>query len=1002
MAVYYTNVSRKGNDLLVRIVDDNGNRSMIKHKFKPILYLSTNKIDNVEKRGLMGEMLVPKQFDSMYDAEKYLKEYADVVNADIYGQTSWEYQFIAHRFQGALAPSSKLMKIANLDIEVFSGSLDENGEIRKGPFPHPTIEDHTFKGSKVRVENYLRDIKRNHQFIRDNFDDSYIDPILAGDYPLFNSEGGLNLNMDAAFPISMLQLQNMLTNKYVVWGLPSRKDRGTFEYDPNDPEIGGENITYREFTNEADMLRDFLLFWESEQYDGWTGFNIEGFDSPYLVRRIEKVLGESWCEKLSPWGIIKKRFVKDKKGGFATYDFVGCETLDFRQIYMKHTYTPRERYSLDWLSYVELGEKKLNYSESKSLNNLYYTNYVNMCRYGIKDVRLVKRLNDKLQLIELMFVLAYRTKSNFKDGLGTVTPWLNLCYWKLYESGRIPRIMKPYDGDTNFEGAFVLEVMPNVYVWVISKDLNSLYPHIIQQYNLGIDTMVLDKHERRDIILGMVAELEAYSKNMTTPMNKRQHAIKLKDRLMLAIDERLHVVDELVALGKFEFNTLKQYNVSFTPNVQFFRNDKISFLSEIMREIYASRKGEKAFGLKHDQFATWCEEIIEGHFNEESARKSRYWDEERFWAKIQAVPEGDVDAIRALQHDFEFIGAVQDVLQQGLKILMNAGYGAISNVWFKEYFKLEIAEAITTSGQLINKWNGTNTDKWMNDQMGTYGIQYTIGGDTDSNYVTFGKVVEKYLPNETNPNKITEFLDAWEKEHYHPMTVQWAQELCETMNGYEQRMFWEREVIASKAIWRAKKMYCMCVYDSEGVKFDHGKIKVIGLEARKSTTPEWCRNKLMDCYRVALQGTEEELQDLVASIKQEYMELPIDEISRAQGVSDIEKWLDSNGNYISGTHFAAKACIAYNKLVAQHPELSLNEIESGDKPQVIMLKSGNPIGETYFAFPDFLPPEFDLERWIDRQTMFEKTFLEPLQSILDPIGWSSKKVVNIMKLFGRK
>lgn len=999
MAVYYTNVARKGNDLLIRIMDDQGKHAKIKHKFKPTLYLSTNKnSENVKKSGLHGEMLVPRQFDSMYDAEQYLKEYADVENADIYGQTNWEYQFIAERFQGQLSPNAKFIKIANLDIEVFSGSVDGNGNVRKGPFPHPTIEQGTFKGSRAQVENYLRDIRHNQQFIRDNFEQSYTDPLMEGDYPLFTSTGELNLNMNAAFPISMLQLQNMLTNEYFVWGLPSAKDRNKFVYDIEDKEIGGEKVNYKEFTNEQDMLADFLLFWEEQEFNGWTGFNIEGFDSPYLVERITKVLGETWVKKLSPWGIIKRRFIKDNKGGYTSYDFVGCETLDFQQIYKKHTYTPRERYSLDWLAYTELGERKLDYAESRSLNNLYYTNYQKMCRYGIKDVRLVKRLNDKLQLIELMFVLAYRTKSNYKDGLGTVTPWLNLCYWKLFESGRIPKIRKVYTGDTNFEGAFVLEVMPGVYVWVVSKDLNSLYPHIIQQYNLGIDTMVYDKNHRREIILGMVTELEEYCSQRDIPFNKRTAAKRLIEKLRRAIDERLHVVDELVALGEFNFETLKKHNVSFTPNVQFFSNEKISFLSEIMRDIYSGRKGEKSFGLKNEQFAHWCEEKIAGHFNIDDARKNRFWDDV-WWEENNT---DDVDVLTANQHRYEFIAVVQDVLQQGLKILMNSGYGAISNVWFKEYFQLEIAEAITTSGQLINKWNASNTDRWMNQTLETTGVQYTIGGDTDSNYVTFENVVKKYWPEETDPLKVTDLIDKWEKENYHPMTKEWAEALCRTMNGYEQRMFWEREVIASRAIWRAKKMYCMCVYDSEGVKYENGKIKVVGLEARKSTTPEWCREKLKQCYRVALLGTESEMQDLVSEIKKEYFALPIHEISRAQGVSDIEKWLDSKGNYISGTPFATKACITYNKLLEKYPELGLDFVESGDKVQIVMLKSGNPLGETYLAFPEFLPPEFGLDKWVDYQTMFDKTFVEPIQSILTPIGWSSKKVVNLLNLLNRK
>ncbi|QHB42688.1 DNA polymerase [Dickeya phage Ds25CZ] len=134
------------------------------------------------------------------------------------------------------------------------------------------------------------------------------------------------------------------------------------------------------------------------------------------------------------------------------------------------------------------------------------------------------------------------------------------------------------------------------------------YPHIIQQYNLGPETIVGDKHQRREIIEAMCEELAAKMNDMSTPMHKRRLMKALHDKLMRAIDERLQVVDELVALGEFHFETLRRYNVSFTPNVQFFSNEKMSFLSEIMRGIYSDRKGEKRVMLNHEQLLTWAKE----------------------------------------------------------------------------------------------------------------------------------------------------------------------------------------------------------------------------------------------------------------------------------------------------------------------------------------------------------------------------------------------------------
>lgn len=997
MTVFYTNVARKGNELLIRVADDSGNRKLLRKKYEPILYLPTADFTKVDKLGLRNEPLVEKKFPSMRAADDYLEEYKEVEGAAIYGQTDYAYQFIAHAFPGVITPDVSNIHIANLDIEVFSAGW-KDGQMTKGPFPHPTIEAHTFKGKESGVRRFHKQVLANHEFVREHFPGSFISNNVTDQFPIIDSNGKITQNMNAAFPITLIQLQDMNSNKFLVWGMPCSKDRHKFKYDAEDPEIGGLEVEYKEFTTEQDLLRDFINYWAERQYDGWTGWNIETFDSPYLVERITQVLGETEAQRLSPWGLLKKRIIHDKKGDVTTYQFVGCPMMDYMQVYKKHTYTTRERYSLDWIAYVELGEKKMDYSESKSLFDLYFNDYCKHTRYGIKDVKLVWRLEQKLRLIELMFVLAYRTKSNYEDGLGTVSPWLAMCYYRLYEKGIVPKIQRVYTGDTTFEGAYVMEVVPGIYYWVFSEDLNSLYPHIYQQYNLGPETIIDDKHLRREIIESMCEELAAFANNMTTPMHMRRHANNLRDKLKRAIDERIQVVDEIVALGDFRYETLKRYNVSFTPNVQFFSNEKMSFLSEIYRGIYKDRKVEKAAGLKYEQWAGWCKEMAKGDFHLESAMKSRFYDADWY----EEHKNIDLDALTAAMEKWEGLGISQDTLQQGLKILMNAGYGAGSNVWFKEYFNLSIAEAVTTSGQLINKWNKRFTDDYLNKLCGTSGLDFVIAGDTDSNYICIDRLVKQLWPDETDNHKLVDNIDNWIKENYQGKTEEWAQSLCNTMNGYEQRMVWEREVIASAAVWRAKKMYAMAVYDSEGIKYEKPKIKYKGLEARKSTTPEWCRSRLVKCYERILLGTESEVQDLIRQYKEEYMKLSVDDIAKASGVSDIEGCLESNGSFKSGAHFAAKACVGYNRLIEKNEELGLTPIESGDKVNMVLLKSGNPFGQNYFAYPGFFPEELDMQKWVDYHTAFEKSFIDPIQSILSVVGWSHKRRVNLLAMMGKK
>lgn len=1003
MSVFYTNVARDGNDLLVRIADHQGQRKQTRiKKFPPTLYLPTHDFSNVDKIGLHGEALVPKQFDSIRAADNYIEEYKDVEGAAIYGQTNWAFQFIAHKFSGQINPDFTNIHIANVDIEVFSGGWDPVAkQLLKGPFPEPVVSETSKVGKSLGgLKRYIKKAQASQEFIKEHFPNSFTRSYEM-DPEDHNTPGNIRVDfepevLNAAFPIPLIQLQDMANNKYHIFGLPAAKDRMKFKYDANDTEIGGLEVEYHEFETEQELLKAFLDHWEARAYDGWTGWNIETFDCPYLVERIRLVLGETASARLSPWGIVKKRYIKDAKGDIKTYEFVGCELLDYQQIYKKHTYTTRERYSLDWIAYCELDEKKLDYSEAKSLNTLYFMDYNKYCRYGIKDTKLVWRLEQKLKLLQLMFVLAYTTKSNYRDGLGTVAPWLALCYYKLYEKGIVPKIKRVYQGIVEFEGAFVMEVRPGRYKWVFSLDLNSLYPHIIQQYNLGPETIIDDVHVRRELIEAMIRELEAKS-TIGSTMTARARLKALAEKLRRAIDERVHVVEELVAVGKFEFQCLKERNVSFTPNVQFFKNDKMSFLSEIMRWVYGSRKVEKATGLRYEQYDNWCTEMAEGKFSVDNARKSRFWDEAWYQEAIKIAEP----LLKNAATEWEKKAIVQDVLQQGLKILMNAGYGAISNVWFKEYFDLRIAEAITTSGQLVNKWNKKHTDAYLNKEFSTAGLDYVIAGDTDSNYITVERLVDRDWKDETDIHKVADNIDGWIKSVYSPLVNQWCDELCSTVNGFEQRMVWEREVIAPQAIWRAKKMYCMAVIDSEGVRYDSPKIKFKGLEARKSSTPEWCRNKLKDCYKTILLGTEAEVQKQIAEIKEEYFKLGVEDIAKASSVSDLEKWMEGDG-YRKGTHYAAKAAINYNKLVNKQPDLEMSEIESGDKVLLVNLKANNPVGEDYLAFPDYLDPDLDMHRWVDYNTSFEKGFIDPIQSILSVVGWNWKRKVNLLAMMGKK
>ncbi|QZI90437.1 putative DNA-directed DNA polymerase [Vibrio phage 207E48.1] len=977
--VFYTNVFRQGKYIKVRIADSDGGRRNVEAVMKPELYVDSHE-ETSNILGLHGECLETVQFKNIYECDKWLDENRDTPGFNIYGQTDYVFQFIAHKWQNKIKFNPTVIRAANVDIEVISGYRDANDNIVDGPFPNPTIEESTFK-TKAEAKRYFEHANKFYEWFHEEFPRSRTPALI---------------DMNAAFPIPLIQLSDRQNGKKMIWALPEQRARGKYEYDVNDPEIGGEDLEYYEFETEQELLAAYVTYWQQRGFDAWTGWNIEGFDSPYLVERIRKVLGEEWVKALSPWGVVRKNKVKAKWGDYTSYGFAGCDMLDYRELYMKHTYTTREKYSLDHIAYCELGERKLDYEEAKSLNKLYFMDWEKYVRYGIKDIRLVDRIDDKLKLLNLTYTLAYLTKSNYSDTLGTVRPWNAMVYSFLHNKGMRPKIQNVVDDVPSFDGGYVKDVKPGFYRWVLSVDLNSLYPHIIQQYNMGPETIVSDEL-RRDIIFDMCEEIREAIKANGHNFKLRRALSTLLEKLSDTKGDGMDdIVDELCNLGKWEFKCLKEHNVSMAPNVQFFHNDRMSVFSEIMRGIYSGRKGEKQLGLKAGQREIWCKEILAGKFNEHEAKQNRFFDAE-YHERLMGMDHEQLKAEKALQNQIE---AMQDVLQMGYKILMNSGYGAISNKWFRDYFDLRIATAITAAGRMINKWNIKFTNELLNDKLETNGFDYAFYGDTDSNYITLDKVVEQQGWKDQDTDSIVHHLDEYYINEMDAPIQQFAQNMADTCNAYEQRMFWEREVIAQAAVWQAPKLYIMAVNNSEGQAFAEPKIKFMGVAAKKSSTPEWCRGKLKECYTTILTGTEECLQRQVKDIKEEYFGQTIEQIAGASSVSDIDKWADHDGNPIKGTPYASKASLLHNKYMDKLEVSGIPKIKSGDKIMLINLKMPNPMNYNYMAFGDFLPPEFDMLKYVDYQATFEKNFLNHLQLTLNPVGWHWKKRVNLFALGG--
>ena len=338
--------------------------------------------------------------------------------------------------------------------------------------------------------------------------------------------------------------------------------------------------------------------------------------------------------------------------------------------------------------------------------------------------------------------------------------------------------------------------------------------------------------------------------------------------------------------------------------------------------------------------------------------------------------------------------------QMARKIALNSAYGAIGNQYFR-YYKLANAEAITLSGQTSIRWIENRMNRYLNNLLKTEDVDYVIASDTDSIYINFGPLVHKFFSNHlSNKVKLVEILDKICQDKLEPFIESSYQDLATYVNAYDQKMQMKRENIADRGVWTAKKRYILNVYDSEGVRYAEPKLKIMGIEAIKSSTPAYCRTKIKEALKLIMSGTEDEVIDYMETVRQEFYKLSPEEVSFPRTVSDVDKFKSSASIYAKGTPIHSKGALIYNfyvkkaKLDQKYPI-----IKNGEKVKYCYLKLPNPIRETVITFIQQFPHDLDLAKYVDYETQFDKAFMKPLKSIMDVIGWKTEKVNTLESFF---
>jgi len=340
-------------------------------------------------------------------------------------------------------------------------------------------------------------------------------------------------------------------------------------------------------------------------------------------------------------------------------------------------------------------------------------------------------------------------------------------------------------------------------------------------------------------------------------------------------------------------------------------------------------------------------------------------------------------------------------MQLAKKIQLNSAYGALGNQYFR-WFNFNHAEAITTSGQLSIRWIEKKVNSFFNKILKTSDKDYVIAADTDSIYVTLDDLVTKVCQDKTE-EQIVSILDQFIEAKIQPYLDECYQELADIMNAYQQKMQMKRETIANKGIWKAKKMYILNCWNVEGVQYDKPKLKIQGIEAVRSSTPHACREKLKDAFEIIMNKGESDLCKFIDSFKQEFMTFPFEQVAFPRGVKNMKDYTSKGSDlYTKGTPIHVKAALLYNHAIATNKSMAgkYQPIQDGDKIKFAYLKQPNPFHDSVIGSPDTLPEEFELDKYIDRETQFDKTFMEPLRSITEVIDWDIDKKATLEDFFG--
>lgn len=726
-------------------------------------------------------------------------------------------------------------------------------------------------------------------------------------------------------PINMITLLQRGGKRYALTTCEVKKEK-------IDKEFGIETMM---FSSEAEMLRHFIyLFSEELETDIFVGWNSEKFDLPYIVNRIKRILGGDMAKKLSPFGEVYIRsFIDDFGDEAVTAEILGVSHVDMLQFYKKFSHESQESYSLDNIAKVELGVGKLTH-ESGIPGHLLYREYpTDGLRYNIVDVVRLEEIDEKKGIIDLAITVANMSKTNVSDTMFSTRLWMSMIYDYLSQRGRYFEFSRERNEYRKIEGGFVSCNSPGLHDYITSYDYASLYPSTMMALNIGVES-------------------------------KREKLEDVSPQFLL--DNPDFKAPEGMAMG---------------ANGQCYAKDKKSFLNEIISHGYDLRKKYKSLKLFYQNLETKTDEglaeAVQTHLRE---RKK----DEALLEELSRISSMDTEKKRK---EVSRLAKLYDSYDKSIKTILNSCYGALAEKNFF-FYDPDMAESITLTGQFMVRNLGETFVKLLTKNFGR-GV-YLLNQDTDSCYLTLKAAVEKQFGDRDVSDKekvewLCKFADGPMKK-----VVQIANDVANIRLGsYEPERFdADREAVCRRGVFIQKKMYALAISDMEGVHYEKPKLKIVGLQAKKKSTPAFFRSKMEIFFNILLgEGDKKKATDHVINVESEFRNSPLDEIAGNFSVSDISsKMDDSEKGYVKGVHINARAAIVSNRVVEsdEKARIYIEPIKNGDKIKMLPLRLPNPTKENIIAWKDEFPDIFrerKIDQYIDWTTHFQKAFMNPLKKI---------------------